>query len=166
MTTMTTKVYASLASFLVALALLLPVRSTPAAAQRPPALAVIIGSSSRITDITSGALRSAFLNLPVTYQGQRLLPFNLPSNSTLRTRFDRAVLGLDARSMGQFWVDQRVRDARRPPRDVPNPELAVRVVASLEGAISYVPLELTGTSRVRVLRVDGKAPTDANYLIE
>ena len=163
---MTTKVCVSLASLLLALALLLPVSSAPVEAQRATALAVIIASASRITEISSGTLRSAFLNLPVTYEGQRLLPFNLPSTSPLRTRFDQAVLGLDPRSIGQFWVDQRVRDARRPPRDVPNPELAVRVVASLAGAVSYAPLELTSSSRVRVLRVDGKAPADAGYLLQ
>lgn len=163
---MTTKICGALVSLLLALALLLPPGSSRLAAQRPPAMAVIIGSNSRITDISSGLLRSVFLNLPVTIEGERLLPFNLPLNTPLRTRFDRGVLGLDTASVGRFWVDQRVRDARRPPRDVPNPELGVRVVASLPGAISYVPLELTSNSRIRVLRIDGKSPTDAGYLLQ
>jgi hypothetical protein len=163
---MTTKIYGSLASLLLVLALLVPVRGAKVAAQRAQGVAVIIASSSRITDISSGILRSAFLNLPVTIEGQRLLPFNLPLNNALRTRFDRGVLGLDAGSVGRFWVDQRVRDARRPPRDVPSAELGVRVVASLPGAISYAPIELTGNPRVRVLRIDGKSPSDSGYLLE
>jgi hypothetical protein len=163
---MTNKIYGSLVSLLLALALFSPFGSTRLDAQRPPSIAVIIGTSSRITDISSGVMRSVFLNLPVTLSGERLVPFNLPLNNPLRTRFDRGVLGLDPSGVGRFWVDQRVRDARRPPRDVPNPELGVRVVASLPAAISYVPLELTGNSRIRVLRIDGKSPTDAGYLLE
>jgi len=134
-------------------------------AQAQTAIAVIIASSSPISNIDSGVLRTAFLNLRATQQGQRLLPFNLPIESPTRKRFDHAVLDLRPDQVGNFWVDQRVRDGRRPPRTVPDTGLAVRVVANLKGAISYVPLAAAQTPAVRVLRVDGKAPSDPGYLL-
>jgi hypothetical protein len=154
---------------LVALALLLlaavpSVAATPADAQRADDLVLIIARSTNITDIPSSVLRTAFLGLRAEYKDVRLIPLNLPLRTSSRERLDRALLGLEPDEVGNFWVDQRVRDGRNPPRSVPNEELAVRVVGQLPGAIAYVPARLA-ESQVRALRIDGKGPTDTGYLL-
>lgn len=149
----------------VAWVALLPLRSTSVRAQAQEPIAVVVSSESAIKEIGLGALRSAFLNLPTTLEGERLIPLNLPPNSPVRMRFDRAVLGLGPDQVGRFWVDQRVRDGRQAPRAVPSTDLAMRVAANLKGAVVYMPHGLVRSARLRVLRVDGKLPGDPNYVL-
>ena len=100
---------------------------TPAApvarAQPPETLVMIIAASTRITDLPSNLLRAAFGGLRAEYRGVRLIPFNAPPNTWIRKRSDRALLGLEQAEVGRFWVNERVRDGRMPPRTVPSKEL-------------------------------------------
>jgi len=125
-------------------------------------LLVIVGSKTGITDISLAVLRRAFQGEPAEHAGKRLIPFNLPGGTPERTRFDRAVLGLEPQDVGRFWINRRIRDEGAPPRTLTSAELAVKVVASLPGSITYVSPSMV-TPNVRVLTVDGKSPTQAGY---
>ena len=133
-------------------------------AQRAGVLVLIIAGSTGISDMPSGVVRSAFFGRRTEHRGVRLIPFNLPLGSPARERLDRALLGLEPADVGRFWIDQRVRDGRIPPRTAPSVGLAVRVVGQLPGAIACVPATAVD-SRVRVLRIDGKEPSEKGYLL-
>jgi ABC-type phosphate transport system substrate-binding protein len=141
----------------------LPARSDVHAQAAAEPLVVIVGSATGIKDIPMALLRRAFQSEPAEYaSGKRLIPFNLANTSPARVRFDRALLGLEPQDVARFWINRRIRGEGQPPRTVPSPELAVRVVASLPGAITYVsPSQVT--TNVRVLTVDGKAHTAPDY---
>ncbi len=156
-----TRITRILAALLFALSLALPVQ-TGVHAQAVQPLLVIVGSTSGIKDISMALLRRAFQGEVAELAGKRLIPFNLPNGSAERTRFDRAVLGLEPQDVGRFWINRRIRDEGSPPRTLASVELAVKVVASLPGSISYVaPSKVT--PNVRALTVDGKGPTDPGY---
>lgn len=126
-------------------------------------LLVVVSAATGLTDISSALLRRAFEGLPAEYRsGKRLLPLNLPLGSAERVRFDRIVLGLGPDEVGRFWVDQRVRGAAQPPRTL-SVDLALRVVASFPGAISYVDSSALKPG-LQVLSIDGKQPSAAGYV--
>jgi len=135
-----------------------------AVAQRADVLVMIIASSTPVTDIPADVVRTAFLGLRAEHRGVRLIAFNPMLRTPSRERLDRVLLGIEPDEVGGFWVDQRVRDGRHPPRALPSDELAVRVVAQLPGAIACVPARLV-VSGVRALRIDGKGPSDRGYLL-
>jgi hypothetical protein len=97
-----------------------------------------------------------------------LVPLNHPVRTHERELFDRKVLGLEPGDVGRFWINRRIRDEGVPPRTVPSPQLAPRVVASYPGAIAYVSSSLLAkmavSTQVRILSVDGKSPSDPGYL--
>lgn len=160
----------TLATLLAALALLLIAATgigyrPRAAAQARESIVMIIAASTGISDIPADLLRTTFRGLPVQYHGFRLIPFNAPLNTPMRVRVDRLLLALEPENVGSFWVDQRVRDGRTPPRTAPTVELALRVVAHLPGAISYVPASALA-DKVKALKIDGKGPQDAKYLLK
>jgi hypothetical protein len=144
-------------------ALFAPLGAPGARAAGAP-LVVIAGASSTLTDISAANLRRAFLGEAVELAGKRLIPLNHPPGSPARVAFDRAVLGLSADQVGPFWVDRKIRDQSPPPRGVPSPELAVRVVASLPGAITYAASEQVAAG-TRALTIDGKSPGQPGYLL-
>lgn len=125
---------------------------------------VIVADKTGGTSIDHGTLRAAFESDAALFQGRKLIPFNHPSGSSARVRFDEAVLELRPDQVGRFWTDQRVRTGAQPPRAVASAELLVRVIASLPGGIGYVemaPADLP--AGVRYLEVDGKGPNEAGY---
>ena len=152
--------------FAVLLLLLAAFAPLPHAARAQAArpLLVIVAQATGLTDISAALLRRAFEGYPAEYQpGKRLLPLNHPISSPERQRFDRAVLGLTPDEVGRFWVDQRIRSAGQPPRTLPSPELAVRVVLSFAGAITYTTADMVKPG-LNVLKIDGQAPSDSGYM--
>ena len=138
-----------------------------AGAQRAHPVLVIVGASLTATDIGVGKLRTVFQSQAADLNGVRLIPFNLPVGTPARQIVDKAVLGLGPDRVGSFWVDQRVRSGLNPPRTISTPEMLMRVVASMRGAISYVQMNPTAVpAGLRVLTVDGKGPTDSAYLLQ
>jgi hypothetical protein len=151
-------------ALLLASSALAPRPSRGADVKTGHALVVIIARSTGVTDIASSTLRSAFLGYPAEYKGgKRLIPFNHPTGTSERISFDRALLGLEPGDVGRFWIDRRIRVEGRPPNGVPSADLALRVVAGLPGAISYLATEPT-LAAVRVLTVDGKRFSDPGYM--
>lgn len=131
-------------------------------AQAGKGLVVVIAPAFPVKDISLANLRRAFEGLATEVGGKKVIPINHPTGTPARTSFDRVVLGLEPAAVGQFWVDRRIRAEGAPPKTVPSPELALRVVASLVGAITYVAPELANAS-VKVLTIDGKAPGQPGY---
>ncbi|MET0287161.1 MAG: hypothetical protein ABW352_21940 [Polyangiales bacterium] len=141
-----------------------PARLPVRAEARPP-LAVVVGSELKLSEISLATLRTIFRGDPTTApDGKRFLPLNAPLKSFERELFDRKVLGLAPDEVAQFWITRRIRDEGLPPRTLPSSELGLRVVASYPGAITYVSTKIV-KGGVRVLKVDGKLPTDAGYLL-
>ncbi|MFT3925870.1 MAG: hypothetical protein QM778_25225 [Myxococcales bacterium] len=152
------------AVFLLGLAMLLPVQSGVRAEVNQP-LVVVVGVKTNLTDISLAMLRRAFQGEGAsTSDGKRLVPLNHAVGSSERALFDRAVLGLEPSEVGRFWINRRIRDEGAPPRTLPSADMGVRVVASYPGAITYVSAKNVNAN-VRVLRIDGKLPQDAGYLL-
>jgi hypothetical protein len=127
--------------------------------------AIVVAKSSPVSDISIHDLKRAYKGAIVDVSGKRLVPLNLPSSSEHRIRFDQAVLGMDPETVSRYWVDRRIRGQSGPPKSLGTPDLVQGVVARLDGAIGYVHVSEVKAD-VKVLRVDGKAPTDGGYAVE
>lgn len=121
-------------------------------------LLVFVHLSNATRNLEPSELEQIFASQRLHWgSGRRILPFNLPPRSVDRERFDRAVLRLAPDDVARFWIDRRIRGGAPPPRQVPTPELAVRVVASIREAIAYAPASFVGKDVRAVARiVDGK----------
>ncbi len=119
---------------------------------------VFVHPSNVVRDLEASELEQIFASQRLHWaSGRRILPFNLPPHSVDRERFDRAVLGLAPDEVARFWIDRRIRGGSPPPRQVPTPELAVRVVASVPEAIAYAPASFVSEDVRAVARiVDGR----------
>lgn len=133
-------------------------------AQPGPPLLVIVSAALAGGDIGLGVLRNAFEGYPTDFGGKRLVPFNHAFASGERIWFDEIVLGMDQDEAARFWVDQRVRTGYQPPRTLPSADLALRVVASLPGGITYLAMTPESVPQsLRALTIDGKAATHPAY---
>lgn len=132
------------------LALALLPRLSPAA-DTPPDLDVIVHSSVPAQPLDRAGLAAIFSMTRRSWgSGLNAVPFNYAPDTALRRNFDAAVLGLAPAEVARFWIDQRIRGYGHPPRQVADPSIMVRLIASLKGSIGYVPAG-TADKSVRVV---------------
>src|SRR5262245_3930625 len=101
------------------------------------ALILVVGTSFPIQDVSFASVKSAFRGQRIQVGDRTLIPINHPLNTPTRIGFDRLTLGLEPAAVGRFWIDMRIRDQGRPPTTATTPELALRIVGALKGAITY-----------------------------
>jgi hypothetical protein len=131
------------------------------AAEEP--VAIVMGSRTSQRELSTDKLRRVFLALPTDdADGHRFVPINLGQGSSIRQRFDRAVLQMTPETAARYWIDQRLR-GNKPPRSAGSHELVRRAVEELPGAVSYLPLSAVGS--LRVLAIDGRKPGDSGYAL-
>ena len=119
-------------------------------------LVVIVNPSQRTSALSRADLFTVFTSARRQWDdGAAVVAFNSAPDDDTRHAFDRAVLRMTPDEVARFWIDQRVRSGTRPPRQVPDPRMAVRAVAKLPGAIAYVRPELADGSVRIVARIVG-----------
>jgi hypothetical protein len=125
-------------------------------ADESPELAVIVHKGVPGGGLDRAELAAIFTVSRRTWpNGGSVVPLNAPIGSIPRKAFDHIVLGLQPNEVGQFWIDQRIRGQARPPRQIAEPRLLLRLVAQLAGAIGYVPPAIVDLSVRVVARVRG-----------
>jgi hypothetical protein len=111
---------------------------------------VVIVNPANTESISASQLESVFLRKENHWSnGDKVVPFNLPPETTMRIAFDRAALGMSADETARYWLDQRIRSGITAPRELGDASLIVRLVARLAGGIGYVP----SSSDLRGVRV-------------
>jgi hypothetical protein len=133
------------------------------ASERVP-LAVIVAKSSELSELSSAQLTRMFMGDFVDSGVRRLIPLNRATATEEREQFDRVVLGKSPDEMARYWIDRKIRGQSGAPKAVEPVDIYERVIAKLDGAIGYVRVsDIRGD--VKVLRIDGKTPTDRGYPI-
>jgi hypothetical protein len=136
----------------------------PAFAAPAGGLVLVVGQSSPITNISKADLAHVFSADPIRVAGNVVVPFSMPPASPERQAFDLAVLGMAPDEVNRFWIDRRIRGQGSPPKSAPSAEVVAKVVAKFPGAIGYVPIAALNPG-LRPVAVDGRAYTDAGYLL-
>jgi hypothetical protein len=137
----------------------------PANAESPTPLAIVVAKNSPLSELSIYELKHLFLGEFVTDpDGKRLIPLNQTTQSRDRSTFDAAVLKMSADQQATYWIDRRIRGMSGSPRAVEGGDLAQRIVARLEGAVTYLPLSAVRPD-VKIVRVGGKLPTDPGYRV-
>ena len=133
------------------------------AGERVP-LAMIVSKTSALNELSSAQITRMYMGDLVDSGGRRIIPLNRATTTEEREQFDRVVLGKSPDEMARYWIDRKIRGQSGAPKAVEPVDVYARVVAKLDGAIGYVRVsDVRGD--VKVLRIDGKAPTDHGYPI-
>ena len=130
-------------------------------------LAVIVHPARKVDGLTTAELRNIFLKQKTRWpDGDPILTLNWPPGSAPRVAFDRQALKMSQSSVAQFWVDQRIRGrGKPPPRSVFSSSVLQQIVSRNIEAISFIPLADVRKG-VRIVRVDGLAPSDPEYPLQ
>jgi ABC-type phosphate transport system substrate-binding protein len=85
--------------------------------------------------------------------GESVVPVDWDATSDVRQEFSRRVLGRTVREMSEFWVQQSLTQGLTPPSTLKSSRAILRFVASVPGAIGYLPAgEADDTVRTIVVK--------------
>jgi hypothetical protein len=119
-------------------------------------LVVVVNPAVAVDRLSASELETIFTSSRRSWpDGSNIGAFSYAPEDVIRRAFDNVILRLSPEDVARFWLDQRVRGGARPPRQVPNPSLAVRLVAKLPGSIAYVPESMVDSTVKVVARIRG-----------
>jgi hypothetical protein len=144
----------------VLLALLAGGGATAAEVDPVGAIAVVVGTSSPIRDVTVDALREVYLRRRRIWpDGTPSLPVNLPADHPIRRAFSRRVLGRLPEDLESHW-GRLAFDGVRPPPVLQTAQAVCAYVAVEPTAIGYVPASAVDAASCRiVIRIADDAGT-------
>jgi len=140
-------------------------KRTARAAERVT-LAVFVAKDSNLQNLKMTELRRIFTNADDSgFSGQRNVPFNHTARSSDRIGFDQTVLRMSPEEVSRFWIDRKIRGLPGPPRAVDSLSALLRLVSHTSAGVGYArPSQVS--SDVRVIRIDGKLPSDPGYPLQ
>jgi ABC-type phosphate transport system substrate-binding protein len=108
--------------------------------QAPPAFVVIVNKANPVKTLSLLELRRIFMKQTRMWpHAESMVPVDWDATSPHREEFSRLVLERSVREMGDYWVQQGVTQGLTPPSTQRSTRAMLRFVASVPGAIGYVP---------------------------
>jgi hypothetical protein len=117
---------------------------------------IVVNHENPVKAITIGELRRVFMKQTRMWaHGEAMVPVDWDSRAPIREAFSRQVLNRSVREMGEFWVRQTITQGLAPPSTQRSARAVRRFVASVVGAISYLPPD-EADETVKVVTLTGR----------
>ncbi len=128
---------------------------TTSPAAEAPSFVVVVNKANPVKSLTVVELRRIFMKQTRMWpHAESMVPVDWDATSEIRQAFSQQVLNRSVREMAEFWVQQSVTQGLAPPSTQKSSRAVLRFVASVAGAVSYVPPSDVDDS-VNVVKVTG-----------
>ena len=108
--------------------------------RQAPGFVVIVNKANPVKTMTVVELRRIFMKQTRMWpHADSIVPVDWDATSPHREAFSKQVLARSVREMGDYWVQQSVTQGLSPPSTQRSARALLRFIASVSGAISYVP---------------------------
>jgi ABC-type phosphate transport system substrate-binding protein len=123
---------------------------TDASSTQVSAFVLIVNKANPVKTLPITEVRRIFMKQSRMWpHGEPAVPVDWDSTHYLRSVFSKDVLSRSVREMQEYWVQQSMTQGLTPPSTQRSARAVLRFVASVPGAISYVPpSEVDETVRV------------------
>lgn len=140
---------------LARLGIVLLLAMQPTGSAQESRFAIIVNNANPTSSVSLIELRRIFMKQTRTWSnGDLIVPVDWEATSDMRRSFSRNVLGRSVVEMTEFWIQQNYTQGLNPPPALKSARAILRFVASVPGAISYVPAGEVDDS-VKVIGVAG-----------
>jgi ABC-type phosphate transport system substrate-binding protein len=124
--------------FLLAVAVILLWAS--ASSSESPTFVIIVNKTNPVRALPVVELRRIFMKQSRMWpHAEPMVPVDWESTAEIRRMFSKQVLNRSVREMAEYWVQQSMTQGIAPPSTQRSARAVLRFVASVPGAISYVP---------------------------
>lgn len=151
---------------LLAGALAMPVVAGAQARTSRP-LAIVVHAGVPVSGLSFAELRRIFLGEQQYWpdRSKVTLLVRAPTAYERSLVLDR-IYKMDEDRFRQYWIGKMFRaEVAAGPKIVYSSEMAINLVSAIRGSITFVPLSAV-TPDVKVLRIDGKLPSEPGYPLQ
>ena len=111
-----------------------------ASSSETAAFVVIVNKANPVKALPIVELRRIFMKQSRMWpHAEAMVPVDWESTAEIRRLFSQQVLNRSVREMAEYWVQQSMTQGIAPPSTQRSARAILRFVASVPGAISYVP---------------------------
>ena len=104
------------------------------------AFVIIVNKANPVKTLPIVELRRIFMKQSRMWpHAEPMVPVDWESTAEIRQVFSKQVLNRSVREMAEWWVQQSITQGIAPPSTQRSARAILRFVASVPGAISYVP---------------------------
>lgn len=105
-----------------------------------PGFVIIVNKANPVKTLQAVQLRRIFMKESRMWpHAEPMVPVDWESTAGIREAFSKKVLQRSVREMAEYWVKQSITQGITPPSTQRSARAVLRFVASVPGAISYVP---------------------------
>ena len=105
-----------------------------------PAFVIVVNKANPVKTLPIAELRRIFMKQSRMWpDAEPMVPVEWDSTSYMRLVFSKQVFNRSVREMTEYWVQQSMTQGLAPPSTQRSARAVLRFVASVPGAISYVP---------------------------
>jgi ABC-type phosphate transport system substrate-binding protein len=116
---------------------------------------VIVNKTNPTKVLTLVELRRIFMKQSRMWShAEPMVPVDWDSTSDVRQLFSKQIMNRSVREMAEYWVQQSMTQGIAPPSTQRSARAVLRFVASVPGAISYMP-QADVDATVSVIKVNG-----------
>jgi ABC-type phosphate transport system substrate-binding protein len=129
-------------------------------------VAIVVHPAAEVSSLTFDELRKIFMAQQQFWRDNSRITLlvRAPVAAERKMVLER-IYRMSEDQFRQFWIGKMFRaDVASGPKIVYSSEMARELVTAIPGAITFLPLEAV-TPGVKVLRIDGRLPTDAGYVL-
>lgn len=113
---------------------------TGAPSTQASAFVIIVNKANPVKTLPIVELRRIFMKQSRMWpHAEPMVPVDWESTADIRQVFSKQVLNRSVREMAEYWVQQSMTQGIAPPSTQRSPRAILRFVASVPGAISYLP---------------------------
>lgn len=140
---------------IAAAAVVLVMWTASASPETPPPFLVIVNKANPVKVLSVVELRRIFAKQSRMWpHAETMVPVDWDGTSDVRQAFCKMVMNRSVREMAEYYVQQSMTQGVTPPSTQKSARAILRFVASVPGAISYVPpAEVDDT--VNVIKITG-----------
>jgi len=127
-------------------------------------IAIVVHKDSNIDNLSLAELRNIFLaNQQFWSNRKRIVLLVRAPKSDERDFVLNTIYQMDEAQFRQYWIAKMFRaEVPRGPKIVFSTDMMLELVIAIPGSISFVSADEV-TDDVRVVRIDGKLPSDPGY---
>lgn len=129
-------------------------------------VAIVVHPDAQVSDLTFDELRKIFMAQQQFWRdNSRITLLVRAPVAAERKMVLEKIYRMSEDQFRQFWIGKMFRaDVASGPKIVYSSEMARELVTAIPGAITFLPLDAV-TANVKVVRINGKLPTDAGYIL-
>ena len=131
------------------------------------AIAIVVHKNTEVDDLSLHELRNIFMaNQQFWPDRKRIILLVRAPKSEERDFVLNTIYQMDEAQFRQYWIAKMFRaEVPRGPKIVFSTDMMLELVVAIPGSISFINASEV-TDDVRVVRIDGKLPTEESYPLQ